>query len=76
MTKEALINKTVDTLSKLPQEKIEEINDFADFILKKYDEETLLKGIEKLSSESKAFDFLNQEEDLYTMNDLKERYKG
>jgi hypothetical protein len=75
MTKEALINKTLKTLSQLPQDKIKEVNDFADFILRKYDEEALQKGIEKLVSDSKAFDFLNEEEDLYSPDDLKEKFK-
>ena len=41
MTKEQLIHKTLETLSQLPQDKIREINDFADYILKKYEEETI-----------------------------------
>lgn len=64
MTKEQLINKTQETLSKLPQDKIQEINDFADYILNKYEEETLQKGVEKLMSNSKSFDFLMDEEDI------------
>ena len=64
MTKEQLINKTQETLSKLPQDKIQEINDFADYILNKYEEETLQKGVEKLMSNSKSFDFLKDEEDI------------
>ena len=64
MTKEQLINKTQETLSKLPQDKIQEINDFADYILNKYEEETLQKGVEKLRSNSKSFDFLMDEEDI------------
>ena len=75
MTKEALINKTLKTISQLPQDKIKEVNDFADFILKKYDEEVLQKGIEKLVSDSKSFDFLKEEEDLYSPEDLKEKFK-
>jgi hypothetical protein len=74
MTKEALINKTLQTLSKLPQEKIKEVNDFADYILKKHDEEVLQKGIEHLASNSKAFEFLKEEEDLYSEDDLKEKF--
>lgn len=34
MTKEKLIHKTIETWSQLPQEKIREVNDFADYILK------------------------------------------
>jgi len=35
MEKETLIKRTIKTLSKLPQDKVKEISDFADFILKK-----------------------------------------
>jgi len=38
MKKESLINKTIRTLEQLPEDKIKEVNDFADYILKKYDE--------------------------------------
>ncbi len=75
MTREILINRTVETLQRLPEDRINEVADFAEFILKKYDEQILRKGIEKLVSESKAFAFLKDEEDLYTVDDLKEKYK-
>lgn len=75
MTKETLIKRTFSTLSKLPPDKVKEVSDFADFILKKYDEEILQKGIEKLVSDSKIYDFLKDEEDLYTFEDLKEKYE-
>ena len=75
MTKEQLINKTLQILSQLPQDKIREINDFADYILKKYEEKTIQKGTEQLMSNSKTFDFLKDEEDLYTSDDLKEKFK-
>ena len=48
--RETLINKTIKTLSKLPNDKIREVSDFTEYILKKYEEETLQKGIEKLVS--------------------------
>ncbi len=75
MTKESLINKTLTALSKLPQEKVNEIADFTDYISKKYEEEILQKGIQKLVSESKTFAYLENEENIYTVNDLKEQYK-
>ena len=50
MTKEAIIQKTIKTLSKLPNEKAEEVADFADDILKKYEDHILVNGIEKLVS--------------------------
>jgi ABC-type branched-subunit amino acid transport system ATPase component len=75
MTKESLIKKTLNALSKLPQEKVNEIADFADYISKKYEEEILQKGIQQLVSGSKAFSYLENEENIYTVNDLKEQYK-
>ena len=74
MMRETLINKTVKALSKLPNDKIKEVSDFTEYIFKKYEEETLQKGIEKLVSDSNAFQFLNEDEDLYTVNDIIEKY--
>ncbi len=75
MTREILIQRTLTALAKLPQDKASEVADFADYIFKKYNDVMLQKGIEKLISDSKTFDFLKKEEDLYTLADLKERYK-
>ncbi len=75
MNRQILIDKTVSKIKLLPDTKIMEINDFADFLLSKIDDNILLEGIQKLTSDSKSFDFLNDEEDLYNENDLKERYK-
>jgi hypothetical protein len=75
MARETLIKKTLRTLSKLPPEKVKEVSDFADYILQKYDEEILQKGMEKLVSDSSAFYFLKDEEDLYSVEDLKEKYQ-
>jgi len=74
MIREMLINRTVKTLSKLPNEKVKEVSDFIEYILKKYDEEMMQKGIEKLVSNSNAFQFLKDEEDLYSEADLKEKF--
>ena len=70
MTREKLIIKTVKTLSKLPNDKVKEVSDFTEYLFKKYDEEIMQKGIEKLLSDSNTFDFLKDEEDLYSEADL------
>ncbi len=74
MTRETLIKKTISALSKLPQSKVKEVLGFTDHVLKKYEEEILLKGIEKIVSGSESFSFLKDEEDLYSIKDLKERF--
>ena len=75
MTRRLLIENTMKTLFMLPDDKIHEILEFAEFVQKKYEEGILQKGIEKIVSESESFYFLKEEEDLYTVKDLKESYK-
>ena len=75
MTKELLIDKTVGYLKNLPDNKVEEVADFTEYLYQKQEEYILNKGIQKLTSESKSFEFLKEEDDLYTLNDLKERYR-
>jgi len=74
MLRSTLIAQTIHNLAKLPDDKVEEVSDYAEFILKKYEEEMLQKGIQQLTSESKSFQFLEQDEELYTVSDLKEIY--
>ncbi len=74
MTRETQIIRTAKTLSKLPNDKVKEVSDFTEYLFKKYDEEMMQKGIEKLVSNSNAFQFLKDEEDLYSESDLKEKY--
>lgn len=74
MTREAIIQKTIKTLHLLPNEKAAEIADFADYVLKKHEEHILKSGIEKLVEQSETFRFLKDEEELYSVNDIKEKY--
>jgi hypothetical protein len=76
MTRQAIIERTIKAINQLPEDKAEEIGDFADFVTKRFEETLLTKGIQKLTSGSSAFDFLKNEEDLYSVKDLKELYNG
>jgi len=74
MSRETLIKRTYNTITKLPDDKVKEVSDFADFIMKRHEEELLNQGIENLAANSKSFYFLSEEEDLYTVQDLKQKY--
>ena len=76
MNKKAIIERTLSAINQLPEKKAEEISDFADFIIKRHEEQQLLEGIKHMTTESNAFDFLTNEEELYSENDLKEVYNG
>jgi hypothetical protein len=65
----------MEVLYALPADKIEEVSDFADYVLKKYDEKTMQQEMHVLIEQSDTFNFVKEDEDLYSVNDLKERYK-
>ena len=74
MSKEELINNTIATLSKLPQDKVQEIADFSDFLLRKLEDQSFNQGIMDMASKAQSYQFLEEEEDLYTVQDIKEKY--
>ena len=76
MTKQSIIERTVEVINKLPENKAEEISDFADFVIKRYEDQRLSEELQHILSESKTFEFLHLEEDLYTEADIKEKYNG
>lgn len=75
MDRQVLINNAISKIRQLPDTKIKEVNDFTDFLLSKMDDQIIREGIKEMISDSKSYDFLKEEEDLYSVNDLKERYK-
>ena len=76
MTRQTIIERTIQAISRLPEVKAQEISDFADFISKRYEEQLLTQGIQKLTADGQACDFLSEDEELYSMVDLKETYNS
>jgi uncharacterized phage-like protein YoqJ len=74
MSRHQLVDQALHTINQLPEDKISEVIDFADFVLKRHEESQLQQGIQRLVETSDTFAFLHDEEDLYTLADLKERY--
>jgi hypothetical protein len=75
MERVQLIEDTLQKINKLPDEKIQEVNNFTEFLLSKIDDQVLIDGIAVLTAKSKTFEFLNKEEELYTVNDIIEKYQ-
>jgi hypothetical protein len=42
--------------------------------LQRFEETSLIKGVTAINTNSKSFAFLNEDEDLYSVDDLKERF--
>ncbi|MDZ4823453.1 MAG: DUF2281 domain-containing protein [Flavobacteriales bacterium] len=74
-TKEALIKKLAQNIESLSEARILEVNDFAEFLAKKSGDDISSHDLARLAMEGQAFNFLNDEPDLYTINDCKVNYK-
>jgi len=68
MTKQAIIERTIQVINLLQTDKAVEISDFADFIIKRYEEQILTENIQKIVSDSNSFNFLKEEEEIYSLN--------
>jgi molybdenum cofactor biosynthesis enzyme MoaA len=75
MKRENLIREIIVNMSKLPNQNLIELSNFIDFLMSKNENLQLVEGIQKLSIDSKAFRFIEDEEELYSLEDLKEVYK-
>lgn len=74
MSRKELLENTIKYLKELPNEKISEVHDFVEYLYQKHEEYILKTGIQKLETESGSLQFLEKEEELYTVNDIKEKY--
>jgi hypothetical protein len=74
MTRQNIIDRTLFAINQLPDDKAQEISNFADFVFKRYEEELLNSGIKKLIAKGNTFEFLNNEADDYTISDAIEVY--
>lgn len=75
MNRQNLIENTLEKIKQLPDVKVKEINEYADFLLSRIDDNIIRDGIQELTSQNESFDFLKEDEDIYTVEDLKVRYK-
>lgn len=76
MNKQDLIERTVKAIQLLPDDKAAEISDFADFVFKRYEESQLNSGIQNMTESAESFHFLKEDDEIYSLADLKEVYNG
>ncbi len=75
MTRKVLINRTVKSIKKLPENKLREVSDYVDFLLQREEEGELRNHLTQAAAQSNAFSFLEDEDELYDDSDLKIVYK-
>ena len=74
MKKQAILEKTIQNISRLPEWRIREVSDFVEFLIQKVEDGELVNEIQKNTAKSKSFHFLEEEEELYNDEDLTEKF--
>ncbi|MFZ5973439.1 MAG: hypothetical protein ACOYXA_17780 [Bacteroidota bacterium] len=75
MSREQLLNKTIANLSKLPDQGLLEVSDFAEFLLARLNGKLLVEEIQSLTEQSKIYKTLEEDPDAYSVSDLKNKYR-
>lgn len=55
MEKDILLSKTIQNMKKLPALKVQEVNDFVEFLINRIDDQILTEGIKEITSSSRTF---------------------
>lgn len=71
MKKDQVLKDTIEKLRQLDEDDLKEANDFVEFLLSKVADKELVREIQSQAEKGKTFDFLHDEEELYSLEDLK-----
>jgi len=74
MEREVLMEKTIRKIEQLPTTRVREVNDFVEFIIRRADDALITEGLQQLVSCSHTYDFLYNEPEQYTVDDLKVKF--
>lgn len=75
MSREELLKVTIENLNQLSDKRLEEVSEYVSILTTKIDDKILNEGIKSIISNSKSYEFLQDEEELYKVSDIKEKYK-
>ncbi len=75
MSREELLKITIENLNNLSDKRLEEVSEYVGNLSAKMDDKILNEGIKSIVSNSKSYEFLQDDEELYKVSDIKEKYK-
>ena len=74
MEREMLVQKTVRKIEQMPATQIQKVNDFVEFVIRRTNDAMITEGLQQLSLCGQTYDFLYDEPDIYSVDDLKRRF--
>lgn len=74
MSREELLKVTIEKLNQLSDKRLEEVSEYVSFLANRIDDKILNDGIKNIISDSKSYEFLREEDELYKVSDIKEKF--
>jgi hypothetical protein len=74
MEREILMEKMIGQIERLSIARILQINDFIEFIARQSEDAMITEGLQELSSYGNVYDFLDNEPEIYSVDDLKIKF--
>jgi len=74
MEREVLMRKAVHNIGQLPTIRVQEVNNLIEYLLHKTENDVITEGLQQMSFSGHVYDFLNNEPDIYSVNDLKVKF--
>ena len=68
MSREELLKVTIENLNNLSDKRLEEVSEYVSNLSAKMDDKILNEGIKSIVSNSKSYEFLQDDEELYKIN--------
>lgn len=75
MSREELLKVTIEKLNQLSDKRLEEASEYVSLLANRIDDKILNEGIKNIISDSKSYEFLQDEDELYKVSDIKEKYQ-
>jgi hypothetical protein len=75
MNEAKVLEKSIRKLNQLTDTELKEAYDFIDFLTRRLEDRNMAAAIQKQAEKSSTFQFLEDEEELYTEEDLQVTYR-
>ena len=71
---EMLMQKTIRKIEQMPAVQVQKVDDFVEYIIHSTNDALITGGLQHLATRGHTYDFLYDEPDLYSLDDLKVRF--
>ena len=71
---EMLMQKTIRKIEQMPALQVQKVDNFVEYIIHSTNDARITDGLQQLATYGQTYDFLYDEPDIYSVDDLKIRF--